>query len=113
MDKDARAFLSDILISINHIEHHARSIFSVKELEEDILVLDAVLRRLAIIGEALGKAMKMNPKFSVTNQKKIIALRHILVHDYDKVDEHVIWPIIKVYMPVLKKEVELILNENF
>ena len=109
MDKDSKAYLKDILNCINRIEQHVTGIKSIKEFEENYLVLDAVLRRLAIIGEALNKASKLNIKIQVSNQNKIIALRHIIVHDYDKVDENVIWPIIKVYLPVLEKEIQNIL----
>ncbi|MEO8111024.1 MAG: HepT-like ribonuclease domain-containing protein [Ginsengibacter sp.] len=106
MGKDAKAYLSDILLSIKLIEHHVTGINNSAEFQENFLVSDAVLRRLAIIGEALAKAIKINPSIKVTYQKKIIALRHIVVHDYDKVDEQIIWPVIKIYLPLLKEEIE-------
>ncbi len=104
MAKDSKAYLTDILDSINRIEHHIIGINSLLEFEENYMVSDAVLRRLSIIGEALSKASRLDKNIKVTNQPKIIALRHIIVHDYDKVDENVIWPIIKKYLPILKTE---------
>ncbi len=106
MDKDSKAYLADILISIDRIEQHVKNIGTIREFEENFLVIDAVLRRLAIIGEALSRSIKLNNAINVSNQKKIIALRHIIVHDYDKVDENVIWPIIKIYLPILKIEIK-------
>ena len=111
MDKDDRAYLSDILQSISLIEHHIQNIKNSIEFEEDYTVSDAVLRRLSIIGEALAKAVKLNPEIQVSHQKKIIALRHIIIHDYDKVDEHVIWPILQIYLPQLKLEIEKLIIE--
>lgn len=39
-----------------------------------------------------------------------IALRHILVHDYDLVEDDTVWVICKKHLPVLKKEAEMILG---
>ncbi len=112
MEKDSRGYLSDIHHSINLIEFHIKDIKSAKEFEGNYTVSDAVLRRLSIIGEALSKAVKLNSKIEVSYQKKIIALRHIIVHDYDKVDENVIWPILQIYLPALKSEIEKLITEN-
>ena len=91
MGKDAKVFLSDIIHSIKLIEHHVEGVKTVKEYQKNFLVSDAVLRRLWIIGEALAKATALNSKIQVSHQKKIIGLRHIIIHDYDKVDDNAIW----------------------
>lgn len=103
MGKDAKAYLSDIILSINLIEHHCKGVGNTKEFQENYLISDAVLRRLAIIGEALAKVTKLNSAIEVSNQKKIIALRHLLVHDYDKIDENIIWPVIRFICHLLKR----------
>ena len=110
MAKDANTFLSDIFSSIEIIEMHLSQIKSLSEYENNFLVNDAVERRLAIIGEALAKASKLNLEIKVSNQKKIIALRHIIVHDYDLVDSNAIWAIVKVYLPILKEEISKYLD---
>lgn len=70
MDKDANAFLSDILSSIEIIEEHLKNIKIFTEYENNFLINDAVERRLAIIGEALAKASKLNSNINVSHQKK-------------------------------------------
>ncbi|MCC6287886.1 MAG: DUF86 domain-containing protein [Chitinophagaceae bacterium] len=40
--------------------------------------------------------------FAIADKKKIIGLRHILVHDYDLIDDSTIWLIITKSLPVLK-----------
>lgn len=44
-----------------------------------ITAIDAVERRLAITGEVLWKLTKLDKDIKITDQKKIIGLRHILV----------------------------------
>ena len=110
MAKDANAFLSDILGSIKIIQNHLVDVKSLNEYENNFLITDAVERRLAIIGEALAKAYKLNPDIIISNQKKIIALRHIIVHDYDIVDSNAIGAIVKVYLPILKEEISKYLD---
>ena len=53
MDKNANAFLSDILTSISFIEEYVSNIKSREDYQNNFMVTDAVSRRLAIIGEAL------------------------------------------------------------
>jgi len=110
MAKGANAFLSDIISSIETIEKHLIGVGTLKEYERSFLINDAVERRLAIIGEALSKATKLNSDIKVSHQKKIIALRHIIVHDYDIVDSSAIWAIVKVYLPILKEEIKKYLD---
>lgn len=110
MGKDANAFLFDILSSIEIIDQHLTHIKSLSDYENNFLVTDAIERRLAIIGEALSKASKLNANIRVSHQKKIIALRHLIVHDYDLVDSNAIWAIVKVYLPILKEEISTYLD---
>lgn len=112
MAKYANAFLSDILTSIEIIEKHLEDTKNRDQYQNNFLVTDAVERRLAIIGEALAKGSKLNSNIKVSHQKQIIALRHIIVHDYDMVDDNTIWAIVKVYLPLLKTEIEELLIEK-
>lgn len=49
MDKNAKAFLSDILTSISFIEEYVSNIKSGEDYQNNFMVTDAVSRRLAII----------------------------------------------------------------
>lgn len=110
MKHDARKYLIDIQQSIDLINDHVSNISSFAAFEKDLKTIDAVERRLAIIGEALWKAQKLNETLNVTDSKKIIGLRHILVHDYDLIDAAIIWKILQQNIPVLKKEITAILQ---
>jgi uncharacterized protein with HEPN domain len=68
-------------------------------------------RGLSIIGEAVYKANNLQRGLPITDIKRIIGTRHIIVHDYDKVDEGRMLIIVKRHLPTLKQEVEAILND--
>ncbi len=104
--------LEDILLSINAIEFHVREVVSLTDYENNLTVKDAVERRLAIIGEALNQINKREKTISITNKSKIIGLRHILIHEYDLIDYSTIWSIIFNHLPILKTEVQGLLNNN-
>jgi uncharacterized protein with HEPN domain len=111
MNPDVKKYFQDILDSISRIEHHLASISSPVEFINNITVSDAVERRLAIIGEALWKATKTDPAVLLTDQKKIIGLKHILVHEYDMIDDGTIWKICQSNLPILKNEVTLLIEK--
>lgn len=111
MSKEIRAYYEDISFSITRIELHVSEIKTFNEFKTAYTVYDAVERRLAIIGEALWKIDKEDKNILITDKRKIIGLRHILTHDYDLVSPEIIWKILTNNLPLLKKEVEEILNK--
>jgi uncharacterized protein with HEPN domain len=46
----------------------------------------------------------------ITNYGRIIALRNILVHGYARVDDQVIWSILKRSLPALRREVDALMH---
>lgn len=108
MDHDINKYLFDILTSINAIELHLSDIENIAKYKNSLKTRDAVERRLSIIGEALNKANKINDQLNISNKSKIIGLRHILIHDYNLIEDETIWVICKKYLPLLKKEIVII-----
>ncbi|MBD0365186.1 MAG: DUF86 domain-containing protein [Flavisolibacter sp.] len=106
MKHEARKYLDDIRKSIEAIEMYTSDLSSVEDYARDAETIDAVERRLAIIGEAVFKINKLNPNLPITEKLRIIKLSHILVHDYDLITHSTIWLIIKNNLPVLKKQVQ-------
>ena len=74
----------------------------------------AVERNLEIIGEALNRILKQNPKIAnqITNSKAIISLRNQVIHAYDNISDENIWAIITKHLPLLKKEIEKLIVES-
>lgn len=105
MPRDYKAYLSDIIGSINRIERYTNNM-SFQDFIDNELVQDGVVRNLEIIGEAVKKVPD-NIKRQKTDieWKKIAGLRDVLIHDYFGVDVVIVWDIIKNKIPVLKKNI--------
>jgi uncharacterized protein with HEPN domain len=88
-------YLEDILLSVGDIEEYTTNLNKISELIENKILFDALCRRFAIIGEASFKANQLDKNLPITEKAKIIGLRHIILHDYDKVRPENIWIIIK------------------
>jgi uncharacterized protein with HEPN domain len=112
MQRDVNKFLHDILGSIVMIETYLTPFPNMSSYVADPKTVDAVERRLSIIGEAMWKADKLENTLSISNKSKIIGLRHIIIHDYDVVDTATVWMICKKYLNVLKEEIGLILESE-
>lgn len=74
----------------------------------------AVERLFTIIGEALREAHKVDPSVSarITEFRRIIDFRNILVHDYATVYDEGVWTIIQNGPPTLLDEVRALLTET-
>ena len=103
-------YLTDILLYIEELETFSGEI-NPENIEKPINKW-SLERALSIIGEALSKATSLEPDIAISNKKQIIGLRHILVHDYDKIDAQRLYIILQKHLPVLKEDVELILNRK-
>src|SRR5690606_34172851 len=104
-----KKFLHDILEAISHIENFTSG-FSFNEYENDLLVRRAVERELEIIGEAMNKLLILSPTIEIRHARRIVDLRNRVIHGYDKVDNGVIWGVIKKHLPNLNQEVAGILE---
>ena len=72
---------------------------------------DAVERNLEIIGEAVNQILIREPGIAISNARRIVDTRNKIIHGYDEVQPEQIWSIIINYLPVLKTEVEKLLND--
>jgi uncharacterized protein with HEPN domain len=62
---------------------------------------------LIIIGEALGKARKLDPEIGnyIANVHRYIAVRNQVVHGYESVDYSIVWAIVTKRIPILLADV--------
>ena len=79
--------------------------------EKDLRTKRAVERNIEIIGEAMNRILKENSEVEISNSRKIVDVRNRIIHGYDSVSDDVIWGIVIKNLPVLQKEVEILLNE--
>jgi uncharacterized protein with HEPN domain len=105
-ERPAAASLSDMLQAaqtvLRYVTGKARADYD----REDQL-RHAVERNLEIIGEAARHLSKeFRDQHPDIQWRAIMATRHILAHDYDEVDNDIVWRIITDHIPVLIKALQ-------
>ncbi|HAH53940.1 MAG TPA: hypothetical protein DCM02_01300 [Flavobacterium sp.] len=110
--REEKKLLVDIIESINSIDEHLEG----KRIIEDYLLNKtkrrAVEREIEIIGEAMSKLLKINPKISISYSRLVVDLRNKVIHAYDTVDDILIWKIVNKDIPLLLTEAKSLLNED-
>ena len=108
--RDPKERLRDILDAIAHIECYAAR--GRQAFESDELIQNSFVRHLQIIGEAAyALPRKIRDRESNIPWKKIMGMRHILVHDYFAVDTDVVWDAVEHDPPDPKTKIEAILRK--
>ena len=108
--RDYKLYLDDILLAIKKIEKYTKGL-TVKKLKDDDLIIDAVVRNLEIIGEAVKNIPShIKEKYPDIEWKKISGLRDILAHEYFGIDLEILWDIVKNKLPELKAEITRLLK---
>ena len=79
--------------------------------QNDLRTKRAVERNIEIIGEAMSRILKHDSEIEISNSSKIVDVRNRKIHGYDSVSDDVIWGIVIKNLPVLQKEVEILLGE--
>jgi uncharacterized protein with HEPN domain len=112
MDNSIKTWLFDILNSINEIESYfVETPKRFENYQNDLRTKRAIERNIEIIGEAMSRILKENNSVEVSNSRKIVDVRNRIIHGYDSVSDDVIWGIVIKNLPVLQKEVEILLGE--
>jgi len=75
----------------------------------------AVERQFEIIGEALSQLARLDLARveRISEYRRIIAFRNILIHSYADVDDRVVWDVMQGKLPVLRREVEALVTEDY
>lgn len=71
----------------------------------------ACIKQLEIIGEACNHVdVSIKETFSEVEWRKIVGLRHLLVHEYFGVDAALVWDVITTNIPDLKSQLTHIVD---
>jgi uncharacterized protein with HEPN domain len=99
---DACAFVLEITANI-----------TVADYASDRRLRQSVERNFQIIGEALRRLERTDPATAarISEYRSVIGLRNRLVHNYDDIDNEEVWEIIQHFLPVLRRETELLVQE--
>ncbi len=109
-----RKYLFDIQKACQLLEEFTKG-KSFDDYQNDAMLRSAVERQFEIVGEAMNQMLKLDPSLAqkITDSKRIIGFRNILIHGYASVSNEIVWGIVESYLPRLKQEVvELLLKEN-
>ena len=102
--------MQDIITAANHIASFTDG-YSQEELAIDKLRYFAVVKNVEIIGEA---AYMLSSEFKENHSEipwtDIVRMRHVLVHGYASILPELLWHTALVDVPILKKQIEVILS---
>ena len=108
--KDDRVYFEHILLCIEKIEDYTKMDKSLYL--GSTIIQDAVVRNLQILAESTQRVSdRAKTNYPVTEWQAISGFRNILVHDYLGLDLKLIWSVVENRLPVLKVEVEKMLED--
>ncbi len=72
----------------------------------------AVEREFEIIGEALARLARQDDNLvsGISEYRRIIAFRNILIHGYAEIDDRLVWDIVESKLPILRREVTALIE---
>ena len=84
------------------------------EYESDLLLSSAVERQFEIVGEAVSRALKVEPELEgrLPEARKAIGFRNVIAHDYDNVAVELVWSTVHESLPDLMAKLRVLLNEE-
>jgi len=109
---DIRSLLADAAqagrIAVGFLQGRSPS-----DLDSDVLLRSGVRYQLLVVGEALGQAAKSAPEIAtkLPDLPKIVAFRNVLAHDYSRVNEVVVWDVVRNKLPQLVSALDRLLHD--
>ena len=110
MSDELKKYLADVMKAAGEIEGFVGEKKNFKRFQRSAMLRAAVERKLEIIGEAMNEALKINEDLPITNARKIVDTRNKLIHGYDEVDMTLVWEIVVKHLPLLRTEVQALLD---
>lgn len=108
--RDLRSRLQDILDAIAQIEVEQRK--GKAAFAGSPLIQVWMVHHLMIIGEAVRSIdPALRQRYPSIPWRQVAGMRNILVHDYFRINEALVWETVDKDVPALKTEIERILTE--
>ena len=107
MPASLRKSIGDIQQALAEVDDFAKG-KSLADYLADTQLRRAVEREFIIVGEVMSRIVHRFPetRARIDHARKIANFRHFLVHEYDEVDDHLVWDIVTRSAPVLKSQID-------
>lgn len=113
MSKSPLDYLHHILDECNYIVSVIDENMTKDKLLDDETLKRAVVRSIEIIGEATKKIpADFKVKWSEISWRNMAGMRDKLIHDYMGVDYSIVWDVARNIIPVLKHQIEIIIEKE-
>ena len=111
MQLDARKYLFDIQQEVQLLDEFTDGV-SFPNYQANALLRSAVERQFEIVGEAMSRLASLDSQVAehITDHRRIIAFRNILIHGYAEVDNRIVWGVLTGNLPQLRAEVDALLG---
>ena len=111
MKRELSLYLHDILESIALAESHKKKLTK-REFLRNKTIQDAVILRLAVIGEAIKHVPdRFRDEYPHIQWRNITGMRNVVIHEYFAIDFDITWKTVKKDLPRLKRVIETMLDE--
>lgn len=111
-ERDYTIFIDDILNCIGKIEKYTRDL-SFQAFSKNEMAVDAVIRNLEIIGEAVKKMPEeIKNKYPAIEWKEAAGFRDVLIHDYFGIDLESVWDTLYNNIPEFQKQIAEVLKSE-
>ncbi|MDP2182997.1 MAG: DUF86 domain-containing protein [Actinomycetota bacterium] len=111
--RDVRVPLYDMLRAADAIAEFTEG-HTFEQYAEDLLLRSAVERQFEILGEAMGKVLRIEPDLAAgfDEAQGVIDFRNVIAHGYDKVSDRVVWDVATGRLTRLRREIAALLQER-
>lgn len=104
-------YLTDIFEAIGKIEKYTKGL-SLDQFRADGKTIDAVVRNLAIIGEAARQIpSEVRSKYPNVAWEEMVGMRDKVSHEYFGVDLKIIWETVKNDLAALREQINRVMAE--
>jgi uncharacterized protein with HEPN domain len=113
MRPEAKKYLFDVAEAAGLIARFTKG-KTFADYEGDPMLRSAVERQFEIVGEALAQLARLDQALAgrISEHRRIIAFRNILIHGYAQVDDRLVWDVVESKLPPLQREVTALLQEG-
>ena len=112
MKPEAQKYLYDIWGAVELLTGFT-SYKAFEDYQRDAMLRAAVERQFEIIGEATAQLAKVDQNLvaRISDYRRVVAFRNILIHGYADVDDRLVWDVVQAKLPILRRDVEELLRE--